>query len=662
LATWCGSGAFEINVPNTAYTYVFKSPAALGNSVIAFEVQGTPSTVTAVSDNAGCSSNGMDVAVTATLDNALPGGQATFLRYTDDGFASSTVIQMTCTGTSCTANIPAGTNTSGASISYYVFTSGSSVTPNHGNADWYTINGNTNGGSNYSYTVPPSFTATVECDNGAGTEAGRDEFYVHVNGLNSASTYDLSATGATALTGQTGATSYVLGPISHSGSGDAIITLSVTDQANGACSITAELPEKLCGYTVIADGDSQQDDLHASGYFCVNPTSSGAAPASPGILVQAMPPTVNAGDTVSSEYVYVLYEDSDASGTLNSTDAVSDINQTGFFPGLTNGDTYFVEAINIHESDVANLTGSSPADKAAVDVLVGGNCGISCGVATYTLSCCLADSGDIAAPSGVMSIDTVCEGNGVGGAYAASYAAGDETAPAPSANYDYGFILVDAGGTVVSSNTTGDFDAFLSDQNVTTQTTYRVFGISYSKALNTPNTLNAYLTSVTGDGDTDDLAQIQAAASATGTEPVCLDIEGLDNAGTQISITINPEPDVNPTADVTYCNDDAGADIVFSGAVTGTTYNWTSSVDVGFGTTGSASTGSFTATNAGTTPVTAMVIVTPTANSCPGTPDTFMVTVNPTPTVNATADVTYCNGDAGADIVFSGAVTGTSYN
>jgi hypothetical protein len=127
-------------------------------------------------------------------------------------------------------------------------------------------------------------------------------------------------------------------------------------------------------------------------------------------------------------------------------------------------------------------------------------------------------------------------------------------------------------------------------------------------------------------------------------------------------VTVNPTPTVNATADVTYCNDDAGADIVFSGAVTGTTYNWTSSVDVGFGTTGSASTGSFTATNAGTTPVTAMVIVTPTANSCPGTPDTFLVIVNPTPTVNATPDATYCNGDTIPSTVFGGAVTGTTFN
>jgi hypothetical protein len=37
--------------------------------------------------------------------------------------------------------------------------------------------------------------------------------------------------------------------------------------------------------------------------------------------------------------------------------------------------------------------------------------------------------------------------------------------------------------------------------------------------------------------------------------------------------------------------------------------------------------------NTGSTPVTATISVTPSANGCPGTPQTFTITVNPTPTV-----------------------------
>lgn len=61
---------------------------------------------------------------------------------------------MTGSGTTYTASIPAGTNTAGANVSYYVFTSGpNNVATNGSNADFYTINLNNNAGANYTYTV-----------------------------------------------------------------------------------------------------------------------------------------------------------------------------------------------------------------------------------------------------------------------------------------------------------------------------------------------------------------------------------------------------------------------------------------------------------------------------------------------------------------------------
>ena len=42
---------------------------------------------------------------------------------------------------------------------------------------------------------------------------------------------------------------------------------------------------------------------------------------------------------------------------------------------------------------------------------------------------------------------------------------------------------------------------------------------------------------------------------------------------------------------------------------------------------------SFSAINAGTTPIVASIIVTPSANGCAGTPRTVTITVNPTPSV-----------------------------
>jgi hypothetical protein len=133
-------------------------------------------------------------------------------------------------------------------------------------------------------------------------------------------------------------------------------------------------------------------------------------------------------------------------------------------------------------------------------------------------------------------------------------------------------------------------------------------------------------------------------------------------ARTSVAITVNLGPTVNAVANAAYCRNAAGAAINFSSATAGTNYNWTSSANVGFGTMGAGNIAAFTATNAGNTPITANVSVTPTAGGCVGSPTNFTVTVNPTPTVNAVPNATFCGNVSGAAINFSGAVGGTSYN
>ena len=69
---------------------------------------------------------------------------------------------MTGSGTTYTAAIPAGTNTAGANVSYYVFTSGpSNVAADGSNADLYTINLNNNAGANYSYIINVSSASDI---------------------------------------------------------------------------------------------------------------------------------------------------------------------------------------------------------------------------------------------------------------------------------------------------------------------------------------------------------------------------------------------------------------------------------------------------------------------------------------------------------------------
>jgi hypothetical protein len=158
------SNAFKITVADTSYRYVFKVDAGFTKGCI-FEIQGSSirSVSTVSRSPSGTVFPGQTVTVTATLDGSFHTGQAAYLRYSTNSFASSTIVKMSGSGTSYTAEIPASANTASANVVYYIFTSGDvSGTIAHGDADLYAINLNNNGGSNYSYTVASSWTTAAD--------------------------------------------------------------------------------------------------------------------------------------------------------------------------------------------------------------------------------------------------------------------------------------------------------------------------------------------------------------------------------------------------------------------------------------------------------------------------------------------------------------------
>jgi hypothetical protein len=153
--------AFKFNATN-GYRYVFKVNNAVTQLAV-FEIQGTNiETVTSVTRNpSGTVFPGLDVTITANLSANFSAGQAAYLRYSNDGFATSTVVKMTGTGTSRTAIIPGVDNIPNGTLQYYVFTSGDVTSIAPGDADLFTINANNNGGSNYSYTVAAGWTTNA---------------------------------------------------------------------------------------------------------------------------------------------------------------------------------------------------------------------------------------------------------------------------------------------------------------------------------------------------------------------------------------------------------------------------------------------------------------------------------------------------------------------
>jgi hypothetical protein len=142
-------------VANANHNYVFKTFNA-GTTpayrMVFFKVEGDIRSITDVSVPATATAMS-PVAITATLDGELANGQAVYLRYSTDAFASSQVIPMAGSGTTYSANIPG--LAAGNEVKYYCFTSGPGLggVLNHANADFYTINLNSNGGLQYSYTV-----------------------------------------------------------------------------------------------------------------------------------------------------------------------------------------------------------------------------------------------------------------------------------------------------------------------------------------------------------------------------------------------------------------------------------------------------------------------------------------------------------------------------
>ncbi|MGE5355833.1 MAG: alpha-amylase family glycosyl hydrolase [Deltaproteobacteria bacterium] len=189
------NGALYYNVPNINYKYVFKTKNAGVNpdgKLIFFEIQGDVRTVASVTQSPDALNVGAStpVTVTAQLNGNINPGQGVYLRYsTSPNWSTSSTLEMTGSGNVFSGIIPQfPANTV---VSYYVFTSGNALTITHDKADWYTINGNTNNGQNFNYTVlsgvvtvAPSFPndsepVTITLDASGTPLEGVSKVYLH---------------------------------------------------------------------------------------------------------------------------------------------------------------------------------------------------------------------------------------------------------------------------------------------------------------------------------------------------------------------------------------------------------------------------------------------------------------------------------------------------
>ncbi|WP_156510968.1 MULTISPECIES: PKD-like domain-containing protein, partial [Emticicia] len=132
-------------------------------------------------------------------------------------------------------------------------------------------------------------------------------------------------------------------------------------------------------------------------------------------------------------------------------------------------------------------------------------------------------------------------------------------------------------------------------------------------------------------------------------------------------IIVNPTPTVNAVSSQTLCNGSTTSAVNFTGAVSGTVYNWTNTNgNIGLPSSGTGNISAFNTTNSGTSPISGIVSITPTYTNngltCVGSPTSFTITVNPTPEVDAITDQTLCNGTQTTTVAFTGTVAGTIYS
>jgi gliding motility-associated-like protein len=148
------------------------------------------------------------------------------------------------------------------------------------------------------------------------------------------------------------------------------------------------------------------------------------------------------------------------------------------------------------------------------------------------------------------------------------------------------------------------------------------------------------------------LVSAQSAAPASCSNP-------LTGSAT---ITVNPIPVMDPVSSILACPGDAVTVPSFTSTPTGATFGWTNSnANIGLATTGTGNI-TFTATNAGTTPISGSITVIPALNGCVGSSQTFTVGVSNIPVANAGADLNLCLNALGGNQIGSTSLTGFTYS
>lgn len=154
---------------NKYYVMNYENSGYVDTRAIFMELDAAPVSITNVEQDVAIPDPNQAVTVTVTTDNTP--SENVYVRYSNDGWSSSSIVACSFSGTSGTATIPG--QDEGSAVEYYVFTT--SISNPTSDFDLITITHDNNSGSNYSFTVP----APLSCESASGVLTTIPIFPIH---------------------------------------------------------------------------------------------------------------------------------------------------------------------------------------------------------------------------------------------------------------------------------------------------------------------------------------------------------------------------------------------------------------------------------------------------------------------------------------------------
>ncbi|RYD55517.1 MAG: T9SS type A sorting domain-containing protein [Sphingobacteriales bacterium] len=150
-------------------------------------------------------------------------------------------------------------------------------------------------------------------------------------------------------------------------------------------------------------------------------------------------------------------------------------------------------------------------------------------------------------------------------------------------------------------------------------------------------------------------------APITGTVTITPTNNSCVGSTKNVAFTVNPIPVLDPISNKNLCHNNVSPGIPVTSAVSAFA-SWTNSQpSIGLAASGVGNVSSFTATNTGTAPVTAVITYSALANGCTGPNMTFNITVAPTPAVSTITNQVYCNGSTAPILNIPATISGTTF-